>query len=114
MRELMPSSCKKHKQLSKSRRKSGNRIAHMTEKQKPSADSTPSFEAALEQLQNTVKGLESGELSLEQALKSFEEGVRLTRTCQEQLSAAEQRVELLTRISSEGRAETEPFSPPRG
>lgn len=59
------------------------------------------FESALEQLQNTVKRLESGELSLEQSLQHFEEGVRLTRACQEQLSAAEKRVELLMNAKPE-------------
>ena len=58
-------------------------------------EAKPAFEAALEQLQTTVKRLESGELSLEQSLQHFEEGVRLTRFCQEQLSAAERRVEIL-------------------
>lgn len=70
----------------------------------------PSFEAALEMLQQTVKKLESGELSLEQALKSFEEGVGLTRVCQEHLAAAEQRVELLMNANADGRVETQPFA----
>jgi exodeoxyribonuclease VII small subunit len=56
-----------------------------------------SFEASFEQLQQVVKRLESGELTLEAALAHFEEGVRLTRTCQETLQAAEQRVEVLMR-----------------
>jgi exodeoxyribonuclease VII small subunit len=68
------------------------------------------FEQALDQLQQTVKKLESGELSLEQSLQSFEEGVKLTRLCQEQLSAAEQRVELLTKASADGAIETQSFS----
>ena len=72
-----------------------------------------SFEAALEQLQTTVKRLESGELNLEQSLKSFEEGVRLTRTCQEQLSVAEKRVELLMKANADGTVELQPFTPPR-
>lgn len=73
----------------------------------------PSFELALEQLQQTVKRLESGELSLEQALRSFEEGVKLTRVCQEHLSSAEQRIELLTQAHADGRVETQPFNPSR-
>ena len=59
-----------------------------------------SFEAAFEQLQMTVRKLESGELSLEQSLQFFEEGVRLTRLCQEHLSLAEQRVEVLMKTPS--------------
>ncbi|MBC7692978.1 MAG: exodeoxyribonuclease VII small subunit [Methylotenera sp.] len=71
---------------------------------------TPSFETAFEQLQSTVKRLESGELNLEQALKSFEEGVKLTRLCQEHLSAAEQRIEILT-TATNGKIESQPFQP---
>ena len=51
----------------------------------------------LDQLQQTVKRLESGELSLEDSLKNFEQGVRLTRLCQQHLATAEQRVEILMR-----------------
>jgi len=76
-----------------------------------STSAQPSFEAALEQLQATVKKLESGELNLEQALKSFEEGVRLTRVCQEQLTAAEQRVEILMQASADGKVDLQPFNP---
>jgi exodeoxyribonuclease VII small subunit len=73
----------------------------------------PAFEAALEQLQTTVKKLESGELTLEQSLQQFEEGVRLTRVCQDQLGAAEKRVEILMKVgtseSGEPQAELQPF-----
>jgi exodeoxyribonuclease VII small subunit len=69
------------------------------------------FEAALEQLQQTVKRLESGELSLEDALKSFEQGVRLTRICQQQLATAEQRIEILTQAGADGKVELQPFNP---
>lgn len=68
------------------------------------------FETALEQLQFVVKQLESGELSLEHALQAFEKGVSLTRTCQERLVAAEQKVELLMKIGAEGEIQTQPFS----
>lgn len=71
---------------------------------------TDPFETALEKLQNTVKKLESGELSLEDSLSAFEEGVRLTKLCQEQLSAAERRVELLVSAGASG-VETKPFDP---
>ena len=71
------------------------------------------FETALEQLQGTVKRLESGELSLENSLKHFEDGIRLSRLCQERLSVAEQRVEILMKTGAEGLVETAPFSTPR-
>lgn len=72
------------------------------------------FETALARLQETVKRLESGELSLEDSLKTFEEGVRLTRQCQEQLKTAEQRIELLVQAGADGKIETTPFQPGRG
>jgi exodeoxyribonuclease VII small subunit len=53
------------------------------------------FEAALERLETVVDRLESGDLELESALTSFEEGVRLTKQCAEQLDAAERRIEVL-------------------
>ena len=62
-----------------------------------SAEALP-FEKALEGLQLIVKKLESGELTLEQALKNFEEGVRIARSCQQFLQQAEKRVEQLTRV----------------
>ena len=71
---------------------------------------TQSFESSLEQLQATVKKLESGELSLEDALKSFEEGVRLTRACQEKLAQAAERIEMLTKVSTDGAPELQPFA----
>jgi exodeoxyribonuclease VII small subunit len=63
----------------------------------PGSEESPpaSFEAALERLETVVDRLESGDLELEAALTSFEEGVRLTRQCAEQLDAAERRIEVL-------------------
>ena len=67
-----------------------------------------SFESSLELLQKAVKKLEGGELSLEESLRQFEEGVRLTRVCQEYLSTAEQRVELLMK-ATDGQVNVQPF-----
>jgi exodeoxyribonuclease VII small subunit len=53
------------------------------------------FEATLVQLEQLVSRLESGELPLDEALRTFEQGVRLTRECQTSLSAAQQRVQQL-------------------
>ncbi|HMQ12745.1 MAG TPA: exodeoxyribonuclease VII small subunit [Candidatus Competibacter phosphatis] len=54
-----------------------------------------SFEAALTELESVVARLEQGELSLEETLQRFEQGVALTRTCQITLQLAEQKVEQL-------------------
>lgn len=66
------------------------------------------FEASLEALENLVEELESGELPLEDALKAFEQGIKLTRDCQQALAEAEQKVTLLTK-TDHGIVET-PFS----
>ncbi len=68
-----------------------------------------SFDSALERLQQIVRSLETGTLSLEESLRSFEEGVRLARSCQSHLTVAEQRVEQLIRVPEDG---TPPESAP--
>ena len=68
------------------------------------------FEKALEKLDKIVQDLESGEISLEQALAKYEEGVRLSRACQTRLSEAEKKVEVLTRTLS-GELVRKPFEP---
>jgi exodeoxyribonuclease VII small subunit len=68
---------------------------------------TPSFEQALNELEALVERMERGDLSLEESLQSFERGIQLTRTCQEALSAAEQKVEILS--SRDPDAQPEPF-----
>ncbi len=55
------------------------------------------FEKNLDELEGLVEALESGGLSLEDSLKTFEKGIRITRECQEALTEAEQKVSLLTR-----------------
>lgn len=55
-----------------------------------------SFEQSLGDLEGIVASLESGELSLEDSLKVFEKGIKLTRSCQTALDQAEQKVQLLT------------------
>lgn len=59
--------------------------------------SVPDFEDALSQLEKLVTRLEQGDMSLEESLRDFETGIKLTRTCQKGLSEAEQRVEQLVR-----------------
>lgn len=53
------------------------------------------FENQLEELESIVDQLEDGDLPLEDALKTFEKGVKLSRQCQKQLAQAEQKVTIL-------------------
>ena len=55
----------------------------------------PSFDQQLDQLENLVQKLEGGQLSLEDALQQFEQGVQLSKVLQEQLADAQRRVEVL-------------------
>jgi exodeoxyribonuclease VII small subunit len=59
------------------------------------SSSLPDFETALAELEKIVEKMEAGDQSLEEALKSFQRGIELTRTCQQGLKEAEQRVEKL-------------------
>jgi exodeoxyribonuclease VII small subunit len=60
---------------------------------KPSGE--PSFEAALAELEKIVSRMESGELSLEQALAAHQRGLELAKLCQQRLEAAQQQVKVL-------------------
>lgn len=53
------------------------------------------FEEALANLETLVEAMEAGDLSLEESLKAFEQGIKLTRECQQMLDQAEQKVQLL-------------------
>src|SRR5271169_886222 len=70
----------------------------------------PSFEAAIKRLTEIVTSLERGDLPLEESLRLFEEGVKLSRVSQERLDAAEKRVEQLLAVDAEGNARTAPFA----
>jgi exodeoxyribonuclease VII small subunit len=73
-------------------------------------DKPKTFESSLEQLELIVRELELGELPLERSLELFEQGVKLSRECQERLSQAERRIEILMR-DNQGRPATRPFEP---
>ena len=66
------------------------------------------FEASLEALEQIVQQLESGDLALEKSLELFEQGIRLSRECQDRLSQAERRIEVLLR-DNQGRPVVAPF-----
>lgn len=65
------------------------------------------FEQSLADLQSLVERLENGELSLEDSLAAFEQGIRLTRDCQSALAQAEQKVQIL--LERDGELEEAPF-----
>jgi exodeoxyribonuclease VII small subunit len=76
----------------------------MTNKEPP----IKSFETSLEALEEIVQKLEHGDLALEESLGLFEQGIRLSRECQERLSQAERRIEVLLR-DQQGRPIVTPF-----
>ncbi len=71
------------------------------------------FEASLEALEQIVHQLENGDLPLEKSLELFEHGIRLSRECQDRLSQAERRIEVLMR-DNQGRTVAAPFEPVSG
>ncbi len=68
------------------------------------------FESALGRLEEIVGKLEEGDMPLEDSLKLFEEGIRLSRLCDQKLKAAERRIEILMK-DSEGKVTPMPFEP---
>lgn len=68
------------------------------------------FEKKLSRLEEIVLKMEKGELALEESLKLFEEGVKLSRECHAQLTQAEAQVKKLTGFDNEGRPLTENFN----
>ncbi|MGD0675981.1 MAG: exodeoxyribonuclease VII small subunit [Polyangiaceae bacterium] len=68
------------------------------------------FEAAIKRLNEIVQSLERGDLPLEESLRLFEEGVRLSRASQRRLDAAEKRVEQLLAVDDHGQARTSAFA----
>jgi exodeoxyribonuclease VII small subunit len=69
------------------------------------------FEKKLNRLEEIVRSMEKGDLSLEDSLKNFEEGVKLSRECHGQLCEAEQKVQILLKANSDGSMVTEDFRP---
>jgi len=78
-----------------------------------SENQTRSFEASLEALERIVHELEQGDLPLERSLELFEQGIRLSRECQERLNQAERRIEVLLR-DNHGQPVVAPFESKNG
>lgn len=85
-----------------------------TERQTPEpAKVEEAYDAIVARLERVVGDLESGQLTLEQSIEKFSEGVRLARDASRKLDEAERRVELLVR-SADGEDEAVPFDPESG
>lgn len=69
------------------------------------------FEQSLAALEALVVRMEKGDLTLEESLKAFEEGIRLTRECQTRLATAEQQVQIL--MEEQGELQLEAFDAPQ-
>ena len=81
-----------------------------TPAKKSEAAKKPDFEYSLARLEEIVKKLEGTNLSLDDAMKLFEEGVQLSRDCQKYLEQAEGKVEILLKKAG-GEMAAEPFDP---
>lgn len=68
------------------------------------------FEKKLTRLEQIVEKMESGDLALEDSLKLFEEGVKLSRECNTQLTDAEQKVKMLLSVDPNGNPTTKDFA----
>ena len=71
------------------------------------------FEDALDKLEKIVSKLEDGEIPLEESLKLFEEGMRVSRLCNQKLEEAEKKVEILMK-GKDGMMKAQPFAPSKG
>jgi exodeoxyribonuclease VII small subunit len=79
----------------------------MSAKPKP-APTELNFETAMDRLEAIVEQMESGKLPLEDLIVRYEEGMKLVKICQERLTSAEQRIEIITRNSA-GKAMVKDF-----
>ncbi len=68
------------------------------------------FEKKLNRLEEIVGKMESGDLALEESLKLFEEGIRLSRECNAQLTDAEQKVKILLGVGEDGQPVARDFA----
>src|SRR5438309_11534019 len=68
------------------------------------------FERAMDRLEEIVEQMESGKMMLEELIVRYEEGMKLVKICQERLTSAEQRIEIITRNNA-GRASVKNFEP---
>ena len=77
----------------------------------PAPASAPTFESAMERLEHLVEQMENSKLPLEELIRCYEEGTQLIKVCSERLSAAEQRIEIITRDAA-GQPKVSEYPPP--
>jgi exodeoxyribonuclease VII small subunit len=96
-------------ELSNERLGAREMITVTTKNESESASDQPTFEAALAQLDAIVQELEEGQIGLAEGLTRYEQGVKLLKQCYQLLEHAQRRIELLSRVDSDGRIHSEPF-----
>jgi exodeoxyribonuclease VII small subunit len=79
----------------------------MAETSLPADIAAMSFEDALAELEQIVRRLEAGQVKLDEAIQSYERGAQLKQHCEQQLNAAQQRIERIT-IGPDGAISAEP------
>lgn len=84
-------------------------LAVMSTQAKKAAPETK-FEDAMQRLEEIVEKMESGDLPLEELIVRYEEGMKLVKVCQDRLTAAEQRIEIITRNNA-GKPVVQKFEP---
>ncbi len=84
----------------------------MASRKKAETSPVADFEKSLKGLESIVEKLERGEHSLQDSLRFFEEGIALSRRCQEALVAAEQRVRILVEDDRQGQSALQAFDDP--
>lgn len=80
-----------------------------TKKSVKSKSKQPSFEQSLAELESIVTKLEGGQLGLAESLEEYESGVKHLKSCYGQLSAAERRIELVSKVDADGKPQTDAF-----
>jgi len=81
----------------------------MAKKKSPTKKSPPTFEVALDQLKQCLEALESEDLTLDQSLEQYENGVGHLKHCHRAIAAAKQKIEKLVKIDADGNAIIESF-----
>ena len=69
------------------------------------------FEQSIQQLEQIVQEMEDGDMPLEKAMKKFEEGIKLSNDCMDQLDETEKKITLLIKENERGSTKEEPFIP---